>query len=146
MSLQRIDNISCRVPTTNVVISLERLTVCDQTAAAIRRRVFRFGTLAVPHLGMTRLLALDSIASWLELRMSQQAPLRADRVRLMGILVVDPLFADSDTAARTTWIGDALSIADGVREWHEEFHRFDAVAAVGWASDGPDVTIVIVNP
>jgi hypothetical protein len=95
---------------------------------------------------MTQLLAHDSIATWLELRMSQQPPLRHDCVRLIGVLVVDPLFADSDTAARTTWIGDGATVSDALHEWHDEFHRFDVVAAVAWSTDGPDVTIVIVNP
>lgn len=95
---------------------------------------------------MTQLLAHDSIATWLEHRMSQQPPLRQDSVRLMGVLVVDPLFADSDTAARTTWIGDAASMPAALHEWKDQFHRFDAVAAVAWSADGPEVTIVIVNP
>lgn len=95
---------------------------------------------------MTQLLAHDSIATWLELRMMQQPPLRHDWVRLMGVLVVDPLFADSDTAARTTWIGDGTSAPAALHQWQDEFHRFDAVAAVSWSAEGPEVTIVIVNP
>jgi hypothetical protein len=95
---------------------------------------------------MTQLLAHDSIATWLELRISQQPPLRHDCVRLIGVVVIDPLFADPDTAARTTWIGDGASLSAALQEWHGEFHRFDAVAAVAWCDAGPDVTIVIVNP
>ena len=94
---------------------------------------------------MTQLLAHDSIATWLELRM-QQPPLRQDCVRLIGVLVVDPLFADSDTAARTTWIGDGSTMHAVLHEWRHEFDRFDAVAAITWSAAGPDVTIVIVNP
>jgi hypothetical protein len=91
-------------------------------------------------------LAPHQIATWLEHRMSQLAPLGLDQVRLVGLMVVDPSMADPDTSARTSWIGDGATVRDVLDRCRGELDRFDVVAAVTWPGDRPVVSLVIVNP
>ena len=78
--------------------------------------------------------------------MAQLAPLPAQQVRLVGLVVVDPRFADPDTAARTSWIGDGATVREVLDRCANEFERYDAVAAVTWPDGRPLATLVIVNP
>ena len=77
--------------------------------------------------------------------MASSDPLPPDVVRLVGLTVVDPTLAH-EVAARTSWIGDGWSAHDLLCEWRDELARFDAVAAVGWHADVPEVLTLIVNP
>lgn len=78
--------------------------------------------------------------------MAQLAPLAAQRVRLVGLVVVDPRFADPDTAARASWIGDGATVREVLERCTDELDRYDVVAAVTWPAGRPLATIVIVNP
>ena len=91
-------------------------------------------------------LAHGPIATWLEQRMSQLTPLPPDRVRLVGLVVLDPLFGDPDTSARATWIADGSTLRHVLELNHDELDRFDVVAAVTWPGGTPEVGLVIVNP
>lgn len=86
------------------------------------------------------------IAAWLELRMAQLEPLPPDRVRLVGVVVLDPALSDPDTAARASWIADGVTVRDLVSECREQLDRYDAIAAVTWPEGVAVVTVVIVNP
>jgi hypothetical protein len=96
--------------------------------------------------GMTHLLAHHPIVTWLELRMTHAQPLPSDRVRLVGVLVLDPTLTDSDSSARASWIADGTSLRELLAECGDELGRYDAVAAVTWPADRPEVSLVIVNP
>jgi hypothetical protein len=95
---------------------------------------------------MTHVISRAPIAVWLEHRMAQLAPLPVRRVRLVGLVVVDPLFADPDASARAAWIGDGDTVTELVDRHAAELDRFDVIAAVTWLADQPHVTVVLVNP
>jgi hypothetical protein len=95
---------------------------------------------------MTHLLARHPVAAWLEDRMSQLPPLPPAVVRVVGVVVVDSSFVDPDTSARTSWIGDGTTVRQVLDERRDELDRYDAVVAVTWPVDRPEVTVVIVNP
>ena len=95
---------------------------------------------------MTHLLARHPIAAWLEHRMSQLAPLPPAMVRVVGVVVIDPSLADPDTSARTSWIGDGTTLRQVLDDRRDELDRYDAIAAVTWPVDRPEVAVVIVNP
>lgn len=69
-----------------------------------------------------------------------------NRVRVVGVVIVDPSLADPDTSARASWIGDGRTLREVLDDRCDELSRFDAVAAVTWPDDRPEVAIVIVNP
>jgi hypothetical protein len=94
---------------------------------------------------MARCDAQNDLAGWLVRRMEHAEPLPPDVVRLVGLHVLDPDFPD-ELAARTSWIGDASTVRDAFTRWRGDFDRFDAVAAVSWRADHPEVVAVIVNP
>ncbi|MBI5088588.1 MAG: hypothetical protein HZB15_06945 [Actinobacteria bacterium] len=94
---------------------------------------------------MTQLLEHHSLAAWLVDRMTHADPQPPGVVRLVGLHVLDPTFT-TETAARTSWIGDGSSVRDAMARWGDELDRYDAVAAVNWPSISPEIVAMFVNP
>lgn len=78
--------------------------------------------------------------------MAQLEPLPPDRVRIVGVVVLDPTLSDPDSAARASWIADGQTVREVLTTCRDQLDRFDAVAAVTWPEGRAVVTVVIVNP
>ena len=78
--------------------------------------------------------------------MSQLAPLPPQRCAWSEWSSIDPSLADPDTSARASWIGDGTTLREVLDDRRDELDRYDAIAAVTWPVDRPEVAVVIVNP
>jgi hypothetical protein len=89
----------------------------------------------------------DLVVRWLRTRLQQDGSGRvAPPVRLVGVLVVDPTFADPDTAARAVWIGDGCCVSHAISEHVDDLDRFDVVVGVARCNGVSVLTVARVNP
>jgi hypothetical protein len=87
-----------------------------------------------------------AVLGWLEPRLARRSPVPPGQVRLIGVVVHDPTFADSDTAARAAWIGDGTCPLQVMAAHAADLSRYDVVVGVTWHDDGPEPVVVLVNP
>jgi len=86
------------------------------------------------------------VLDWLAPRLARRPPVAPDQVRVVGVVVHDPAFADPDTCARVAWIGDGTCPRQVMAAHADDLARYDVVVSVTWHDDGPEPVVVLVNP
>ncbi len=84
--------------------------------------------------------------AWLAPRLAGGAPVPPGQVRLVGIVVNDPSFADPDSAARVAWIGDGACPQQVMARHAADLDRYDVVIGLAWYEHGPEPLVMLVNP